>query len=90
MFSLWLLFLLSKNCLEIIPEMIPEKIPEKILEMIPEMILEMVVSIPENIPETVPEMMHPLVLVIRFASLVLVVGFVPFWDLAVFPSPFVQ
>ena len=68
----------------------PEISPEMILEIIQEMIPEMIVGIPEMIPEIVPEMMHPFVLVIRFVSRVVVVVFFPFWDLAVFPSPFAQ
>ena len=60
-----------------------------ILEMSPEMVPEMILGIPEIIPKMVLEIMHSFVLVIRFASRAVVVVFLPFWDLAVFPSPFV-
>jgi hypothetical protein len=45
------------------------------MKNVPEMIPEM---IPDMIPEMIPEMMHPLALVIRFASRVVVVGS-PIW-----------
>ena len=52
------------------------------LEIIPEIIV--------GIPEMIPEMMHPFVLVIRFASRVVVVGFLLFGGFTVFPSPSTQ